>query len=257
MPPWRKGRGLGPFTSAQPAAGPLLSSQLVWPQTTQNSRSLGNSRHANEHLWSVARAAARRRRRPPFRLTSAHQPVGHGWPYWALTATAEAVVPGARRLDRRAYSRTRRGCAPGGHPCRLGIDASAAERCFTQQASRPPGSGVGARFGCGARCRRDAAPLRSYGLESGPKVWRETWRLLLQRGEQAPAVSGTKSSSCTHGGCQATGPPRSPAPQRLRNALVSKAEASRPAGKRALWHCVYPPSSSSGLAPGRHRKEPA
>jgi hypothetical protein len=27
MPPWRKGRGLGPFTAAQPAAGPLLGSQ--------------------------------------------------------------------------------------------------------------------------------------------------------------------------------------------------------------------------------------
>ena len=162
MPPWRKGRGLGPFTSAQPAAGPLLSSQLVWPQTTQNSRSLGNSRHANEHLWSVARAAARRRRRPPFRLTSAHQPVGHGWPYWALTATAEAVVPGARRLDRRAYSRTRRGCAPGGHPCRLGIDASAAERCFTRRASRPPGSGVGSGSGV-ARSRGVAATLRRCG----------------------------------------------------------------------------------------------
>src|SRR4029450_6551435 len=59
MPPWRKGRGLGPFPSAQPAAGPLLSSQLVCPQTTHNSRSLGDPGHANEHLWSVARAAAR------------------------------------------------------------------------------------------------------------------------------------------------------------------------------------------------------
>src|SRR4029453_17455512 len=129
MPPWRKGRGLGPFTSAQPAAGPLLGSQLVWPQTTQNSRSLCDPGHADAHLWRVARSAAR----PPpsaFRLTWATQPVGHGWPYWALTATAEAVVAGARRLDRRAYSRTRRGCAPGGHPGRLGIDASAAERCF-------------------------------------------------------------------------------------------------------------------------------
>jgi len=210
MPPWRKGRGLGPFASARPAAGPLLSSQLVWPQTTQNSRSLGDSGHANGHLWRVARAAARPRLLA-LRLTWAHQPVGHGWPYRALTATAAAVLAGARRLDRRAYSRTRRGCAPGGHPCRLGIDASAAERCFTRRASRPSGSGVGVGFGCGARCRRDAAPLRSYGLEYGPEVWRGTWRLLLRRGEQAPAVSGTKSSSCLCGGCQATGPPRSPA----------------------------------------------
>jgi hypothetical protein len=251
MPPWRKGRGLGPFTSARPAAGPLLSSQLVCPQTTQNSR----SRRSSPRPMSICGAwpePLRRRRWPPFRLTWAQQPVGHGWPYRVLTATAVAVLAGARRLDRRAYSRTRRGCAPGGHPCRLGTDASAAERCFTRRASRPPGSGVGARFGCGARCRRDAAPLRSYGLEYGPEVWRETWRLLIRRREQAPAVSGTKSSSCLCGGCQATGPPRSPASQRLWNALVSKAEASQPAGERALWHCVCPPSSSSGLAPGRH-----
>jgi hypothetical protein len=59
MPPWRKGRGLGPFTAARPAAGPLLGSQLVCPQTTQNSRPLGDPGHANEHLWSVARAATR------------------------------------------------------------------------------------------------------------------------------------------------------------------------------------------------------
>jgi hypothetical protein len=45
----------GPFHIARPAAGRLLSSQLVWPQTTQNSRSLGDPGHANEHLWSVAR----------------------------------------------------------------------------------------------------------------------------------------------------------------------------------------------------------
>jgi hypothetical protein len=91
MPPWRKGRGLGPFTSARPAAGPLLSSQLVWPQTTQNSRPLGDPGHANEHLWSVARPLPGRRC-SPFRLTWAHQPVGQGWPYWALSGTAVAVV---------------------------------------------------------------------------------------------------------------------------------------------------------------------
>ena len=200
MPPWRKGRGLGPFTSARPAAGPLLSSQLVWPQTTQNSRSLCAPGHADEHLWSAAR---------PLRVADAVRLPTDVGPPTGRTRLAVLGVdrygggsgPVARRLDRRAYSRTRPGCAPGGHPCRLGIDASAAERCFTRRASRPPGSGVGARFGCGARCRRDAAPLRSYGLGSGLKVWRETWRLLLRRGEQAPAVSGTKSSSCTHGGC--------------------------------------------------------
>jgi hypothetical protein len=250
MPPWRKGRGLGPFTSARPAAGPLLSSQPPWPQTTQNSRSLGDPGHANEHLWSVARAAAGRRC-SPFPLTSGHQPVGHGWPYRALTATAEAVVPVTRRLDRRAYSgRTRRGCAPGGHPCRLGIDASATERCFTRRASRPPGSGVAARFGrrAVARCRRDAAPLRSCGLEPGPEVWRGTWRLLLRHGEQAPAVSGTKSSSCLCGGCQATGPPvlplhsafgmRSSARQRLRGlpASVPCGTASTHRHPARVWH---------------------
>ena len=88
--------------------------------------------------------------------------VGHGWPYWVLTATAVAVVAGARRVDRRAYSRTRRGCAPGGHPCRLGTDASAAERCFTRRASRPPGSGVGSGLGV-ARSHGVAATLRRCG----------------------------------------------------------------------------------------------
>jgi hypothetical protein len=46
MPPWRKGRGLGPFTSAQPAAGLLPSSQPHGPQTTQNT--------PMSTLWSVA-----------------------------------------------------------------------------------------------------------------------------------------------------------------------------------------------------------
>ena len=167
MPPWRKGRGLGPFTSAQPAAGPLLSSQLVWPQTTQNSRSLGDPGHANEHLWSVAR---------PLRAADAVRlPTDLGPPTCRTRLALSGVDRygggnGASRSKARStrLPRTRRGCTSGGHPCRLGIDASAAERCFTRRASRPPGSGVGARFKCGARCRRDAAPLRSYGLEYGP-----------------------------------------------------------------------------------------
>src|SRR5215204_3492096 len=102
MPPWRKGRGLGPFTSARPAAGPLLSSQ---PHAAAN--------HPEQPLWALlatlmsargARpAAARRRRCSPFRVTSTHQPVGQGWPYWALSGTAVAVVPVARRVDRRVY----------------------------------------------------------------------------------------------------------------------------------------------------------
>src|SRR4029453_3391171 len=40
------------------------------------------------------------RRCSPFRLTSAHQPVGHGWPYWALSGTGGGSGPVARRVDR-------------------------------------------------------------------------------------------------------------------------------------------------------------
>jgi len=93
-----------------------------------------------------------------FRLTWAHQPVGHGWPYRALTATAEAMVPVARRLDRPAYSRTRRGCAPGGghagsHPMRRQPSAASPG----EPRDRPPGSGVGPGSGV---ARGVAATLR-------------------------------------------------------------------------------------------------
>jgi hypothetical protein len=206
MPPWRKGRGLGPFTSARPAAGPLLSSQ---PHAATN--------HPEQPLSAILATPMSTCGAWPGRCPAAdvvRLPTDIGPPTGRTRLALLGVErygggsgPVARRLDRRAYSRTRRGCAPGGHPCRLGIDASAAERCFTQ---RTKGSAVRqwrrARFGYGAQCRREAAPLRSYGLEYGPEVWREIRRLLLRHGEQAPAVSGTKSSSCTHGGCQATGP---------------------------------------------------
>jgi hypothetical protein len=221
-----KGRGLGPFTSAQPAAGPLLSSQLVWPQTTQNSRSLGDPGHANEHLWSVAR---------PLRAADAVRlPTDLGPP----TCRTRLALSGVDRYG-------------GGNVGWESMHRQLSAASPGEPVGRPAvASGPGSSVSCGV-----AATLRRCGhtgWNTAPEVWRETWRLLLRHGEQAPAVSGTKSSSCLCGGCQATGPPRFPAPQRLRNALVSKAEASRPAGERALWHCVCPPSSSSGLAPGRH-----
>jgi hypothetical protein len=134
----------------------------------------------------------------------------------ALTDTAVAVLPVARTLDRHglppesALVRTRR------RPCRLGTDAYAAERCFTQQAKESAvRRGIWARFGCRARCRREAAPLLSRGWDPGPEVWRRVRRLLLRRGEQAPAVSGTKSSSCLCGGSrQPVNPLLSPVRQR-------------------------------------------
>jgi hypothetical protein len=192
--------------SHQPSltAGPLLSSQPPRPQTTQPSRSLGDPRHPNEHLWSVAGAAARRRRCPPSDrprptdLSDTADFLGVDRYAVAVGQPLEGSIDGST-------ARTRLEACPGGGPNRLGTDAYAAERCFTQRASRPPGSGVGPGSGV-ARCRRDAAPLLSCGLESGPEVWRGIRRLLLECGEQAPAVSGTKSSSHTRKGCQTATP---------------------------------------------------
>ena len=224
-----------PFTSARPAAGPLLSSQ---PHAATN--------HAEQPLWALlatpmsargARpAAARRRRCSPFRLTSAHQPVGQGWPYWALSGTAVAVVPVARRVDRRAYSRTRRGCAPGGHPCRLGTDASPAERCFTQRASRPPGSGVGSGLGV-ARSRGVAATLRRcghMGWDPARRFGAGLGGYSCDAGNKPQPSAGPSPRPALTEVARRSVRTRSPAPQRLWNALVSKAEASRPAGERAL-----------------------
>src|SRR5512132_488875 len=155
MPPWRKGRGLGPFTAARPAAGPLLGSQLVWPQTTQNSRSLGDPGHADEHLWSVAR---------PLRAADVVRlPTDVGPP----TGRTGLAVLGVDRLRRWQWASRSKGrstgllpgrdlrACPGGGPHRLGTDAYAAERCFTQRAGRSSGSGVWARFG-----RRTVSPRR-------------------------------------------------------------------------------------------------
>jgi len=199
------------------------------------------------------------RRWPPFRLTSAHQPVGHGWPYWVLTATAVAVVAGARRVDRRAYSRTRAGCAPGGHPCRLGTDASAAERCFTRRASRPPGSGVGSGSGV-ARSRGVAATLRRCGHAG----WNPALRFGAGLGGYSLPTRGTSPSRQRDQvlvlpvwrlpGNRSAPFSRSTAPLECARQQDSGFAACRRACPR---HCVCPPSSSSGLAPGRHRKEPA
>jgi hypothetical protein len=91
MPPWAERTGAGPFHISRPAAGPLLSSQ---PHAATN--------HAEQPLWALlatpmsARGAAASRCAPPTQLALptdvAHQPVGHGWPYWALSGTAVALV---------------------------------------------------------------------------------------------------------------------------------------------------------------------
>src|SRR5512133_3963385 len=82
-------------------------------------------------------------------------PVGQGWSYWALSGTAVAVGQSLEGSIDGSTARTRLEGVPGGRPNRLGTDAYAAERCFTRRASRPPGSGDGARFG-----RRTVSPRR-------------------------------------------------------------------------------------------------
>jgi hypothetical protein len=82
------------------------------------------------------------------------------------------------------------------------------------------------------------------------RVWAEFWWLLSRCRGSPPAVSGTKSSSRTCGGCQATDPPRNP-----RSTTVFRMR-SRASGfacrERTRWYGVRPPSSSSGYSTGRH-----
>jgi hypothetical protein len=189
MPPGRKGRGLGPFTSAQPAAGPLLGSQLVWPQTTQNSRSWRSSPRPMSTCGAWPGRCA-----PP---TLPALPTDVGPPtcrtrlaHRALTATEVAVLPGARRLDRGAYCPTSLGCTPGGghvgsQPLRRQLSAASP----SQPRSRPSGSRVG-QGSAVAWCRREAAPLLLRGMGSGPEVWRGIRRLLLGCGEQPRPSAG-------------------------------------------------------------------
>jgi hypothetical protein len=100
-PPWRKGRGLDPFTSAQPATGPLLSSQ---PHAATN--------HPQQPLLAILATPMsaggawpepmRRRRCPPSDWrgppTCRTRLVLLG-----LKSTAVAVVPVVRSLDQRVY----------------------------------------------------------------------------------------------------------------------------------------------------------
>jgi hypothetical protein len=177
----------------------------------------------------------------------------------ALTDTAVAVLPVARTLDRHglppesALVRTRR------RPCRLGTDAYAAERCFTQQAKESAvRRGIWARFGRRARCRPEAAPLLSRGWNPGPEVWRRVRRLLLRRGEQAPAVSGTKSSSCLCGGSRQPVNPLSPVRQRAATRAPSLGrQIFQPAGGRPSPACgtPCPRSTTRVFQPDDHRKE--
>jgi hypothetical protein len=179
--------------------------------------------------------------------------VGHGWPYWALTGTAVAVVPVARRLDRRAYSRTRRGACPATtHVGSESMHRQLSAASPSEPRDRPSGSGVGVRFGCRARCRRDAAPLRSYGLESGPGG-------LARDLAATPATRGTSPSRQWDQvlvlpvrrlpGNRSASPP---APQRLPDALVTKPEAVSACRRTCSVALRTPTLSSSGRSPGRH-----
>jgi hypothetical protein len=115
---------------------------------------------------------------PAFRLTRAQQHVGEVL-FGALTGTAVAVLPGARRLDRRAYCPDQTWACARRRACRLTTDAYTSERCFTQPRNRPAGSGVGARFGCRAvpprRCAsavmRDGIRPCRFGAGFGGYSW--------------------------------------------------------------------------------------
>jgi hypothetical protein len=173
--------------------------------------------------------------------------------YWALTGTAVAVLPGARRLDRRVYCsdqawvRARR--AVGSQPMRTLTSAASPSR----PRNRPSGSGVGCQVRGRGRCRHGRCASAVMRVGFGPEVWRGIRRLLLGRGGQAPAVSGTKSSSCLCGGCQATGPPRSPAPQRVSECAPDLGKAF-PACRRACPVALRMPTRHPArvVEPGRH-----
>jgi hypothetical protein len=122
-------------------------------------------------------AAARRRSRPRLPTDLGPTNLSDRLPYWVLTATAVAVVPVTRRLDRPAYPGPDVGARPaathvGSEPMHRQLSAaSPGEPVGRPAVASGSGSGV-------ARCRRDAAPLPSCGLESGPEVWRGIRRLL-------------------------------------------------------------------------------
>jgi hypothetical protein len=249
MPPWRKGQGLGPFTSARPVAGPLLSSQLAWPQTTQNSRS---RRSWPRQCALVARGQSRCPADAVRLPTDLGPPTGRT-PLALSGVDRYGGGSGASRS--KARSTPTAGPDVGARPAATHVGWESMPRQLSaaspgEPRDRPSGSGVGARFGCRTVSpRRCAAAVIRAGVRPS-EVWRGTRRLLLRRGEQAPAVSGTKSSSCLCGGCQATGPPVFPLHSAFGMPSSARQRLSQPAGERALWHCVCPPSSSSGLAPG-------
>ena len=163
-------------------------------------------------------------------------------------------MPVARRLDRRVYRPDHTWVHARRRPCQVGADAQAAERCLTQRAKGPPsGSGVGP-----GGCRGAAVRLRPCCHEDwdpGPEVWRRVRRLLLRRGEQAPAISGTKSSSCVLPvrRFQATSSPLAPVRQRVerRAPVTGKTDlpASRWASSRAAALCALAarPGSSNRM----------
>jgi hypothetical protein len=82
-----------------------------------------------------------------------------------------------------------------------------------------PAVAAGPGSGCRTRCPHGVAVrLRlccHEGWDPGPDVWRRIRRLLLRRGEQAPAVSGTKSSSCLCGGSRQPVRPFAPVRRRV------------------------------------------
>src|SRR4029453_17608849 len=82
-------------------------------------------------LLLVVRTAARPPTPSAFRLTSAHQPVGQGWPYWALSGTAVAVGQSLEGSIDGSTARTRLEGVPGRWT------KSARDRCVSRALLHP------------------------------------------------------------------------------------------------------------------------
>src|SRR4029453_14192590 len=77
--------GAGPFHIGPACCRAVAAEPAPCGPKPPGTAALGDPGHANEHWWSVARAAARPTL-PAFRLTWAHPPVEHGWAWlaWAV-----------------------------------------------------------------------------------------------------------------------------------------------------------------------------
>ena len=177
-------------------------------------------------------AAARRRRCSPFRLTSAHQPVGQGWPYWALSGTAVAVGQSLEGSMDGSTARMRLEGVPGRWT------KSARNRCVRSRALLHPASRSAVR-----QWRLDQVRA-SHGVTATLRLCRhEGWSPALRFGagfggyssdagnKPQPSAGPSPRPACVEVARQPVRPfPRSTA---CRSALPFLAGLSRPAG----WAC--------------------